>query len=399
MNRDFKENNGQEDYLNMVRVVDAKKFTKFIVVIIFIFLMMVIQTLGLKAINNKKQIRELSYKFYKEVFIFQAPVLTDESIFSHLLDIKKIIKFSHPIFNNSAFATVYQDSYYYEDDVIIIPSEDNSNGPKSNNTKQNEEENFELNNLLNKIPKNNIKNYNIELMNQTNYKIDIKALLDAKPKVFSGKKPSILIYHTHTTESYSSSVNFLYKTIDSTQRTLNFNYNIVRVGEELRNILEKKYGYKVYHSKDINDYPEYRGSYARSLKVVEKYKNKHPDIKVFIDLHRDAIGEGSKKVKASTVAFGKEIAKIMLVIGTDKLGLYHPYWRQNLAFAVNIQKNLIDLCPSIVRPINISAARYNQHISPYAILIEIGSNGNILEEALKSCAFVAEALDRTIMGR
>ncbi|WAM32383.1 stage II sporulation protein P [Caldicellulosiruptor naganoensis] len=135
------------------------------------------------------------------------------------------------------------------------------------------------------------------------------------------------------------------------------------------------------------------------MKVIEKCKKDYPDIKVFIDTNRDAIGDGSKKIKVSTVAFGQQIAKVMLVVGTDKLGLYHPFWRENLTFALHLQKNLIKICPQITKPINISAARYNQHISPYALIIEIGTNGNTLDEALKSCHIVAKALDDAIMGR
>lgn len=377
----------------MVKVIDFKK----VVLVFSIIFALCMGFLTERLIFLNKTVTTWLFKYSKEIICFNLPVFSCPFVNS-MFEIENIIKISYPVFAPS-------DPYYdteieseYEDNAILI---DYSQEAQEENVDGQTEDQFESIEFQMNFKNNNQgkEAYNIEIMNQTDYKVDIESLLKKDLKIFNGEKPSILIYHTHTTESYNTFSKNLVYTPGTTDRTLDLRYNVVRVGEELKRILEKQYGYKVYHSKDINDYPEYKGSYSRSLKVIERYKKEHPDIKVFIDLHRDAIGSGSKKVKVSTVAFGYEIAKVMIVVGTDKLGLYHPFWRQNLLFAVHLQKNLSRICPQITRPINLSAARYNQHVSPYAVIIEIGSNGNTLEEALRSCQVVAKALDDTIMGR
>uniref|UniRef100_A0A7C5V0Z1 Stage II sporulation protein P n=1 Tax=Caldicellulosiruptor owensensis TaxID=55205 RepID=A0A7C5V0Z1_9FIRM len=376
----------------MVKVVDFKK----VVLIATIFFILGTGFLVERLIFFNQTARAVLFRYSKEIIFFNLPILS-EGFPNEVFKIEDIIRFSYPLFAATSVQEI-EDSPTYEDDAIVIDYNQDVQKTQKNSQIESQNEYIEFQKYLeNSTQKSGF--YNIEVMNQTDYKVDVDTLLKTSFKIFNGKKPSILIYHTHTTESYNTFSQNLVYTPGSTDRTLDFNYNVVRVGEELKKILEKQYGYKVYHSKEINDYPEYKGSYSRSLKVIEKYKSEHPDIKVFIDLHRDAIGSGSKKMRVSTVVFGYEVAKVMLVVGTDKLGLFHPFWRQNLLFAVHLQKNLSKICPQITRPINISAARYNQHVSPYAIIIEVGSNGNTLEEALRSCQIIAKALDDTIMGR
>ncbi|ADL42885.1 stage II sporulation protein P [Caldicellulosiruptor obsidiansis OB47] len=376
----------------MVKVVDFKK----IVLVATIFFILGTGFLVERLIFFNQTARAVIFRYSKEIISFNLPILSDGSA-NEVFKIENLIRFSYPLFAATSVQEI-EDSPTYEDDAIVIDYNQDVQKAQKNGQIESQNEYIEFQKYFeNSTQKSGF--YNIEVMNQTDYKVDVDTLLKTSFKIFNGKKPSILIYHTHTTESYNTFSQSLVYTPGSTDRTLDFNYNVVRVGEELKKILEKQYGYKVYHSKEINDYPEYKGSYSRSLKVIEKYKSEHPDIKVFIDLHRDAIGSGSKKMKVSTVVFGYEVAKVMLVVGTDKLGLFHPFWRQNLLFAVHLQKNLSKICPQITRPINLSAARYNQHVSPYAIIIEVGSNGNTLEEALRSCQIIANALDNTIMGR
>ncbi|ACM60882.1 stage II sporulation protein P [Caldicellulosiruptor bescii] len=377
----------------MVKVVDFKK----VVLVTTILFVVGVGFLVERLVFSNQVATAVLFSYSKEIISFNIPIFSDHFA-NKIIKIENIVRFSYPMFAGTNFQEV-EGVPLYEDDAIMIDYNQQTQEDKKNVQSESQNENIEFQKYFTNSTQKVGTCNNIEIMNQTDYKIDANILLKTNFKIFNGKKPSILIYHTHTTESYNSFSQNLVYTPGTTDRTLDFNYNVVRVGEELKRILEKQYGYKVYHSKDVNDYPEYKGSYSRSLKVIEKYKSEHPDIKVFIDLHRDAIGNGSKKVKVSTVAFGYEVAKVMLVVGTDKLGLYHPFWRQNLLFAVHLQKNLSKICPQITRPINLSAARYNQHVSPYAIIIEIGSNGNTLEEALRSCQIVAKALDDTIMGR
>ena len=208
----------------------------------------------------------------------------------------------------------------------------------------------------------------------------------------SSNGPQVLIYHTHTCESYTPTRQNSY-TPDDNDRTLEKSYNVVRVGDEIEKVLSEK-GIKVIHYTDSYfDYPSYTGAYNRSLDAVNKQLKKYPSIKAVIDVHRDAIITSSGvKYKTVSEINGKSAAQIMLVCGTDAGGLPDPNWRQNLAFDVTLQQALLEKHPTLMRPINLRAERFNQNVSPCATLIEVGSCGNTLEEALYSTDLFADTL-------
>ena len=157
---------------------------------------------------------------------------------------------------------------------------------------------------------------------------------------------------------------------------------MVRVGDEIERVLAES-GIKVYHDTTMNDYPSYSGSYNRSAKCVENYIKNDPSIKLVLDVHRDAIeGQNGQKVKHSTEIDGKTAAKIMLVAGSNQSGLSHDNWKENMRFAAQLQKHTLSLYPSLCRPINFRAQRFNQQLAPGAIIVEVGTNGNTLDEAI-----------------
>ena len=131
-----------------------------------------------------------------------------------------------------------------------------------------------------------------------------------KPDV-STENRNVILYHTHTCESYTSSEAYSY-TPTGNFRTTDLNYTVVRVGTELENQL-KQYNFNIIHDKSYHDYPSYNGSYAHSLETVENIlKTTSSDI--IIDLHRDAIG--SRSDYAPTVKIGENdvAAQVMFVI-------------------------------------------------------------------------------------
>ncbi|MDP4109573.1 MAG: stage II sporulation protein P, partial [Bacillota bacterium] len=233
----------------------------------------------------------------------------------------------------------------------------------------------------------------IAIKNETSYSPDINALVKLGPSLkLSGDGPQVLIFHTHTTESYTPTGEDSYAA-DENNRTLDNRYNVVRVGDEIEKVL-KRNGINVVHiTGSYFDYPSYTGSYTRSLEAVTRQLKKYPSIKVVLDIHRDAMIT-SKGVKYKTVSKinGKSAAQIMFVCGTDKGGLSHPDWRRNLAFDVTLQKALLAKYPDIMRPINLRQARFNQHVSPCAALVEIGTSGNTLDEAVYSASLFADTL-------
>ena len=92
----------------------------------------------------------------------------------------------------------------------------------------------------------------------------------------------------------------------------------------------------------------------------------------------------------------EKVAQVMTVVGTNQLGLKHDNWRTNLKFAVMLQQQFVQIHPSFARPINLRTARFNGHTAPGAVIIEVGSSGNTLDEALASCKHIAKAISGVI---
>ena len=202
-------------------------------------------------------------------------------------------------------------------------------------------------------------------------------------------KSNIVIFHTHTCESYTPTDAFFYEQTGNF-RTTDLNYTVARVGDELENNL-KSYGYNVIHDKTYHDYPAYSGSYGRSLETVKNILNT-TSADIVIDLHRDAIGgDGSY---APTVKIGDEYAaQLMFVIGTNGGGLAHDNWTDNLKFAVKVQEKANEMYPGLFKTIMLRNSRYNQHLSKAATIIEVGATGNTLEQSLVSMKYLAKVID------
>ncbi|MDO5557015.1 MAG: stage II sporulation protein P [Clostridia bacterium] len=201
-------------------------------------------------------------------------------------------------------------------------------------------------------------------------------------------KEDIIIFHTHTCESYTPSENYMYET-NGTYRTTDLNFSVARVGDELTNQL-KAYGYNVSHDTTYHDYPAYSGSYGRSLETVSAMINNNSQ--TVIDIHRDAIG--SKSDYAPKVKIGEDItAQLMFVIGTNGGGAEHTNWVENLKYAVKLQEKANELYPGLFKPLILRNSRYNQHLTTASTIIEVGATGNTLDECLNSMKYLAKVID------
>ena len=229
----------------------------------------------------------------------------------------------------------------------------------------------------------------VKIKNETDYKLTEDILNTDKLNI---NKSNIIIFHTHTCESYTQSENYKYKETGNF-RTTDLKYSVARVGDELTKYLTE-YKFNVTHNKTLHDYPAYTGSYTRSLKTVESLlKNKKSDI--IIDLHRDAIG--SKSSYAPTVKIDNDYcAQIMFVMGTDGGGLKHPNWKNNLQFALKIQEKADELYPGLFKPIILRNSRYNQHLGKAACIIEVGATGNTLDQCLNSMKYLSNVMNETL---
>lgn len=234
----------------------------------------------------------------------------------------------------------------------------------------------------------NVQYGNVKIKNQTTYNLTEDIL---NPNIKIDNK-NILIFHTHSCESYTPSEKYQYSQTGN-YRTTDKNYSVIRVGNELENYL-KQYNINVIHDTSYHDYPSYTGSYTRSLQTVENIlKTNQSDI--IIDLHRDAVG--SRPDYAPTVKIGEDYAaQIMFVIGTNEGGLWHPNWQQNLKFAIKVQQKAEEMYPGLFKPIMLTKSRYNQHTGKYANIMEIGSTGNTLDQCLNSMKYLSAVLNEIL---
>lgn len=237
------------------------------------------------------------------------------------------------------------------------------------------------------------------IQNRSKYDIDIAGLLKMKDTVkLSGDQVQVLIMHTHGTEAYTPDATHSYVATD-TSRTKDSNNNMLRVGAEIEKILEAN-GIKTIHSTVLNDSPSYSGSYNRALDDISAKLKANPSIKVVIDVHRDAMETGTG-ICYKTVAQvdGKQVAQLMFVTGTDGGGLKHPNWKKNLSFQMKLQQRINTRYPGIMRPMSIRNERFNQHVTTGSMLIEVGTSGNTLEEALASARIFARELSSLLNER
>ena len=199
----------------------------------------------------------------------------------------------------------------------------------------------------------------------------------------------ILIIHTHATEAYMPTEEEPYDQ-DEDCRTTDPEHSVIRVGEELAQALSA-YGLNVLHDTQLHDYPSYNGSYARSGETVEAFLADHPEIGIVIDLHRDALEDGDTVYRTDAGIDSVEAAQLMFVMGSD-VNLEHPGWRENLKLALTLQKTVSERWPTLMRPVVLCDYRYNQQLTPGSLLLEVGTSGNTLEEALAAVDLFAEAV-------
>lgn len=234
----------------------------------------------------------------------------------------------------------------------------------------------------------NVQYKNVKIKNQTTYNLTEEMM---QPNIEINSK-NIIVFHTHTCESYTPSEKYQYST-KGNYRTTDLNFTVAKVGTEFESYL-KNFNINIFHDTTYHDYPSYTGSYTRSLQTVENIlKTNSSDI--IIDLHRDAVGNRSDY--APIVKIGEDVAaQIMFVIGTNEGGLYHPNWNQNLKFAIKIQEIAETKYPGLFKPIMLTKSRYNQHIGKYANIIEVGATGNTLEQCLTSMKYLSVVFNEAL---
>ncbi|OUQ57752.1 stage II sporulation protein P [Flavonifractor sp. An112] len=236
------------------------------------------------------------------------------------------------------------------------------------------------------------------LYNRTGESVDLAAAAQASVNItLPAEGPQILIIHTHTTEAYTPDGTDVYTPDGGVARTLEEEDNMLRVGDEMERVFTEM-GLSVIHDRTVHDYPQYNGAYTRSAQTVQDYLEQYPSIKIVLDVHRDALaGEDGTVYKAVTVIDGVDTAQVMLVIGHGQDGS-NPHWMENLALACKIQSSMNTLYPTLARPMTFRSSSYNQELSTGSLLVEVGTHGNTLQEALSAARLFARSAGQVLLG-
>lgn len=230
----------------------------------------------------------------------------------------------------------------------------------------------------------------IYIYNYTDYSLDIRSLAEDSPKpgLSASTGPQVLIYHSHTTEAYTMDGTDIYTESDA-YRTTDPNCNMIRIGEEMRAVFESA-GLEVIHDQTLYDYPVYSGAYSRSAQGIEAILEQYPSIQLVLDVHRDALAGTDGTIYKTVAGTVEGCAQLMLVVGTDAGGQSHKNWRANLSLAVELQSALLEGYGTLARPIVLRSSRFNQQMNSGAILVEVGSHGNTLQEAITAARLFAQ---------
>ncbi|MGI6552104.1 MAG: stage II sporulation protein P [Bacillota bacterium] len=189
----------------------------------------------------------------------------------------------------------------------------------------------------------------------------------------------LIIYNTHNAETYAPT--------DGKSKLEGENAGVVKVASHLEAILKNQYGIATARSETIHDYPKFEKSYGNSEATLKKLLQEHPKAQIVIDVHRDAGQPEAQTVNIN----GKKSARIRLIVGSDAR-LNHPNWTKNRDFAKTVTEKMEELFPGLSLGYRVQSGRYNQHLHPHSLLIEVGSDRNRLEEALYAIELFARVI-------
>lgn len=240
---------------------------------------------------------------------------------------------------------------------------------------------------------NNYQKLNVCGVDITNYStnrnIDFEKILNSNDKFFSKASDDILLYTTHTSESYANSEGYKFD-YTSPRRTTDGQYNMLSIASTFASNLNNK-GINTICSLTPHDYGEYNSAYSNSRRTVETLVYANPNASILIDVHRDAIEDLDFAPK--TELRGYKVASLMLVMGIGYDDGYNPYYEQNLKLALEIQILANKIYPGLFRPMIIRNSIYNQDIKESSFLVEVGASGNTIEEAKLATRCLANLLN------
>ena len=203
--------------------------------------------------------------------------------------------------------------------------------------------------------------------------------------------PQVLIVHTHGSEAYTMPKGQAYVPT-GTCRTADTSVNMIRVGDEIAAALSS-YGISVLHDRALYDDPAYDGAYERAADAIRGYLAKYPTLSFVLDVHRDAIEDKAGHQYKVITREDPHCAQISFVMGSN-----NDHWLENVRLAVAIQQRLTELSPTLMRPMTLRNSNYNQHLTTGSMLVEVGTAGNSLDEALRAARLFAAGFAQVVTG-
>lgn len=359
----------------MIKIFCLKKiYKRTIILSIFFMTFFIIFTAYKKSYsfsNSFNQINTVFYPCFDDVFGYISPSNKDHLSYSQVLLFSEI-----PLLSVSDSANTLNSNTNESDNIENATTASSLEIPSPS----------QIQVIDNDVPNKYTNEYNgVQIKNSSDYELTYEMM---DPSNLSINSKNIVIFHTHTCESYTQTEDYQYEE-SGNYRTINLERSVVKVGSVLCDFL-KDYGFNVIHDSTYHDYPSYNGSYGRSMATVQSLLAKQQDVDIIIDLHRDAISD--ETYSPSILINGEVASQLMFVIGSDGSGLYHPNWTNNLKFAIKVQEKANELYPGLFKPIFLRNSRYNQHLGKGACIIEVGATGNTLEQSMCSMKYLSYIL-------
>ena len=230
----------------------------------------------------------------------------------------------------------------------------------------------------------------VYLKNSSGTELDADALSDGSfAAQLTDDGPQVLIVHSHGSEAYTMPKGQEYAPT-GTCRTADNSVNMIRVGDEIAAVLSS-YGISVLHDRVLYDDPAYDGAYERAADAIRGYLEKYPTLSFVLDVHRDAIEDKAGHQYKVITREDPRCAQISFVMGSN-----NDHWLENVKLAVAVQQRLTDTSPTLMRPMTLRNSNYNQHLTTGSMLVEIGTAGNSLSEALRAAQLFAVGFAQVI---
>lgn len=392
----------QNIYIYMIRVIRAKDLIKYLIRILIPIVIIMCMVKGISKLNAKSDNKNTAINNEQDKINEEKETPDSEGKKkSNKRALIECIKDNLPEIilendSNEEETKTKKKKYAFLSELELMKNlkEDDNNMKPDDNNEENNQGNEEVVKartdvttevVPNAVNPRSTNEYNgVKINNSTDYTLTEDMLT---PDIEVNKN-KVVIYHTHTCESYTATEQYNYVQ-SGNFRSTDLNFSVARVGDELDKQLTA-YGVQVIHDKTYHDYPAYNGSYGRSLKTAESILANHGDADIVIDLHRDAIAD---ETYAPKVKIGDEYAsQLMFVMGSNVANSINENWNQNLKFAIKVMQKANELYPGLFKPLILRNSEYNQHVAKGACIIEVGSTGNTLEESMNSMKYLAKIL-------